>query len=109
MARTSLRHNSRIAAAVAAAVGLSGLVTPVHAASYMWTGQALSGLWNQNSFGATNRSGNVIPASGSSTQLVFTSAINQSNPNQNIATPFDLNRLTFNGTWFILDGQPLRF
>ena len=85
------------------------LIDMTSADTFTWTGQALTGKWDQNSFTVTNWVGNVIPVSGSATQLVFSSIANQGTPNQEIANPFLLNSLTFGGPAFTLNGSALQF
>ncbi len=108
----AVRGNSRLTwrgAALLAIIWLGGPASLAGAQTYSWTGQALAGNWDQNSFGVTNWVGNVIPVSGAATQLIFSSIASQGVPNQGIGNPFLLNGITFGGDAFTLEGNPLRF
>ena len=104
--------NSRLTWRGAALLAIIWMGPPASLAcgqTYTWTGQSLTGLWDQNSFGVTNWSGNVVPLSGAATQLIFSSFASQGVPNQDTGNPFLLNGITFGGDAFTLDGNPLQF
>lgn len=80
-------------------------------AVWTWTGSGGNVNWNTG----TNWSGGTAPVSDATTDLVFAGSTNTGTAliplNQNIASPFQLNRLTF-GTGsgsFFLNGNPLAF
>jgi autotransporter-associated beta strand protein len=71
-----------------------------------WTGSGLTNNWND----PFNWVGFVPPVSGPATSITF-AGIARLTPVQNIASPFQLNALTFasGAGAFVLSGSPLRF
>ena len=108
----AFRGNSRLTWRGAVWLAIIWLGPPASLAcgqTYTWTGQSLTGNWDENSFGVTNWSGNFVPPSGAATQLIFSSIASQGVPIQGIGNPFLLNGITFGGDAFTLEGNPLRF
>src|SRR3954467_10473806 len=90
----------------------SALVTinPVaRAATFGWTGNANSPNWNATDVFSTNWTGNTKPTSSAATELVFNTSSSTLTTSQNIIDPFILNRLTFGGSAFTINGFPMQF
>ena len=66
------------------------LLAPPAPAQQSWTGGGTTGNWND----PANWSGGIAPISSTATVVVFAGA-NNLTTNQNIASTFDLNSLTF--------------
>src|SRR5438128_9498190 len=78
------------------------------ATSFTWTG-AQDGNWNTLFVFFTNWAGNVRPTSAATNSLEFSSSTTTTIVNNDIASPFVLNNLTFAGSPFTLTGGTLQF
>src|SRR5690349_13967455 len=80
----------------------------VQATTFTWTG-ARDGDWSTVFLVQTNWSGNVVPTSSGSNELVLSSSATTTTVNNDIASPFLLNKLTFGGSAFSSNGGTLEF
>src|SRR5687767_8748557 len=106
------RHRAARMTLLAFALTLATVTSPAPAATYSWTGFAGTSNWstfnpftNWGFFPPTN----IFPPSDPTTQLEFTTSIGSLTPNQDLASPFVLNRITFGAAPFTLGGQPIQF
>jgi autotransporter-associated beta strand protein len=111
--RSSILNSSAVLSVAALLVLMNAWpLSRVEAVTFTWSGDAsVNQLWSNGA----NWVGGVAPASAVTTDLIFAGTTNTGTMgtplNQNIATPFVLNSITFSaaGGTFFLGGASLRF
>jgi hypothetical protein len=107
-ARFACRSGSRAGVTWALMIMLPLIAPLARSATFTWTG-ARDGDWSTVFLFQTNWSGNVVPTSSASNDLVFSSSATTTAVNNDISSPFLLNSLTFGGSAFTLSGGTLEF